>query len=77
MTNFDLDEAGDRFQKVLTAAGITSELNRNGVQPGDVVHIAGKELVWGEAEELGIEAPRHKRRTAAERKEDRKYHGEP
>jgi GTP-binding protein len=71
MTNFDLEEAGDRFQKVLTASGITSELSRIGIQPGDVVHIAGKELVWGEAEELGVEAPKHKRRTAAERKAER------
>lgn len=71
MTNFDLDEAGERFQKVLKATGITAELTRLGVQPGDVVHVADKELVWGEFEELGVEVE-HRRRTAAERKLARK-----
>jgi len=72
MTNFDLDEAGDRFQKVLTASGINQELTRSGIEPGDVVHIADKELVWGHMEELGVEAEKYSRRTAAERKASRK-----
>jgi GTP-binding protein len=72
MTNFELEEAGDRFQKVLAATGISNELARVGVQPGDIVHIAGLELIWGEADELGVEATGSKRRTAAERKAARK-----
>jgi GTP-binding protein len=64
MTNFDLDDAVDRFQRVLEVSGISSELERQGIQPGDTVHLGGHELIWGEQEE--IEQPR--RRTAAERK---------
>ena len=37
MTNWDLDEAGDRFQKVLTASGINQALARSGIEPGDVI----------------------------------------
>jgi GTP-binding protein len=64
MTNFDLDDAVDRFQRVLEASGISGELERQGIEAGDVVHLAGHELAWGEQEEL--EQP--SRRTAAERK---------
>jgi GTP-binding protein len=71
MTNFDLDEGGERFQKVLASSGISAELVRQGIQPRDVVHVAGKELVWGETEALGVD-PEKKRRTAAERKLARK-----
>jgi GTP-binding protein len=71
MTNFDLDEGGERFQKVLESSGISSELMRQGIQPGDLVHIADHELVWGEMEDLSV-APEHRRRTAAERKLARK-----
>jgi GTP-binding protein len=67
MTNFDLDEATNRFQKVLETSGISAELKRLGIEPGDVVHIADFELVWGELEELGV-MPEPRRRTAAERK---------
>lgn len=49
MTDFSLDEAGDRFQRVLEASGITRKLEELGIQPGDTVHIAGEELVWDEA----------------------------
>jgi GTP-binding protein len=69
MTNFDLKEGGERFQKVLATTGVTGELIRQGIQPGDTVHIANRELVWGEMEELDT---RTKRRTAAERKLARK-----
>jgi GTP-binding protein len=51
MTNFDLWEAAERFQRVLDRSGITAELNRQGVQQGDVVMIANHEMVWGEQED--------------------------
>ncbi|MCC6791437.1 MAG: GTPase ObgE [Thermomicrobiales bacterium] len=71
MTNFNFDEGADRFQRMLKSSGINNELMRQGVQPGDIVHIADVDLVWGEAEELGVE-PEKRRRTAAERKSARK-----
>jgi GTP-binding protein len=64
MTNWELDDAVDRFQRVLDASGIGRELERQGVQTGDVVHLADHELIWGEEQEP--EQPR--RRTAAVRK---------
>jgi GTP-binding protein len=51
MTNFDLWEAAERFQRVLDRSGITAELNRQGVKQGDVVMIANHEMVWGEQED--------------------------
>lgn len=51
MTNFDLWEAADRFQRVLERSGIMSELSRQGIQDGDVVTIATHEMVWGEQED--------------------------
>jgi GTP-binding protein len=48
MTDFANEEAADRFQRILEASGITSKLEELGVQAGDVVHIAGQELVWDE-----------------------------
>ena len=67
MTNFASDEAVERFQRVLDSSGINEELTRQGIQDGDVVHIAGYELVWGEQEGLGQAAapqrsPRRQRR---------------
>jgi GTP-binding protein len=55
MTDFDSDDAVDRFQTVLRRSGIEAELERLGIDDGDVVHIAGHELVWGEQEDA---APR-------------------
>ncbi len=52
MTNFDIDESTDRFQRVLDRSGISQELERLGIEAGDVVHIAGRELIWGEEYEL-------------------------
>ncbi|MGI9254424.1 MAG: GTPase ObgE [Thermomicrobiales bacterium] len=52
MTDFDNDEGADRFQRVLTTSGISAELERQGVKPGDVVTVAGHELFWGEEDEL-------------------------
>ena len=37
MTNWGLDDAVDRFQRVLDASGITGELERQGIESGDVV----------------------------------------
>jgi GTP-binding protein len=48
MTNFDLWEASERYQRVLDKSGISSELKRLGVQTGDTVTIASKELLWGD-----------------------------
>jgi Obg family GTPase CgtA-like protein len=63
MTNWELDDAIDRFQRVLAASGISGELERQGIGPGDVVRLAGREFVWGEHDEP--ERPRC--RTAAAR----------
>ncbi len=66
MTNWALEDAVERFQRVLAASGISAELEQRGIQPGDIVEIAGHELTWGEPEELG--EPIRRRRTAAQRK---------
>jgi GTP-binding protein len=47
MTNFDLREGGERFQRMLERNGIASELERLGIQDGDTVYIAEHELLWG------------------------------
>ncbi len=52
MTNFASDAGVERFQDVLESSGITDELTRQGIQPGDVVHIAEHELVWGDRDDL-------------------------
>jgi GTP-binding protein len=52
MTDFSRDEAVERFQRLLESSGISNELERLGVEAGDVVHIADIELVWGDQEEL-------------------------
>ncbi len=71
MTNFELIEGAERFQRLLERSGIAHELQRQGVEAGDVVHLADRELVWGEFDVL---APPEKptRRTAAERKAAKK-----
>jgi GTP-binding protein len=74
MTNFSLDEAGERFQRVLELSGIAAALERKGIEPGDIVHIAGDELVWDEialeAEALAANPPK-RRRTRRQRLQDR------
>lgn len=65
MTNFDQLDSVDRYQRVLDRSGISDELERQGVEPGDTVTIAGKELTWGEEFEQP-DAP--SRRTARERR---------
>ena len=66
MTDFANDEAASRFQRVLQASGISRELEKQGVQPGDIVHLADLELVWDEAA-LEPEQPLRRRKTKAER----------
>ena len=65
MTNFDQLDSVDRYQRVLDRSGISDELERMGVEPGDTVTIAGKELTWGEEFEL---PDLGSRRTAKERR---------
>ena len=50
MTDFNNDEASDRFQRVLEASGVVKKLNAAGISDGDTVHLGGYELVWGEQE---------------------------
>jgi GTP-binding protein len=65
MTNFDQLDSVDRYQRVLDRSGISNELERQGVEPGDTVTIADKELTWGEEFEL---PDLGNRRTAKERR---------
>ena len=69
MTPFELPEASLRFQHILQASGISQELQRQGIQTGDTVELAGRELLWGDLDEL--EPPPKRRRTARERYEGR------
>jgi GTP-binding protein len=65
MTNFDQMDSVERYQRVLDRSGISDELEKQEVEPGDTVTIAGHELTWGEEFELP-ELPN--RRTARERR---------
>jgi len=47
MTNWEYYEAALRFQRILTALGITDALREAGVEDGDSVRIGDVELVWG------------------------------
>jgi GTP-binding protein len=51
MTNFDSWEAAERFQKMLRTSGIERELRRLGIRQGDTVHIAKKQLSWGDQDD--------------------------
>ena len=53
MTNFDVEDSVRRFQRVLEGSGIQDELVRQGIQDGDIVHIAETEMPWGEQDEEG------------------------
>jgi len=53
MTNFDLWEAAERFQRVLEGSGISAELKRQGIQQGDTVTIGSHEMDWGDQAEDG------------------------
>lgn len=65
MTNFDQLDAVDRYQRVLDRSGIAGELERMGVEPGDIVTIADRDLIWGEEFEIPGGPPR---RSAKERR---------
>jgi len=46
MTNWDLDEAVQRFQRIADAIGLKAALREAGVQTGDTVRIGEAELEW-------------------------------
>jgi GTP-binding protein len=53
MTNFDVPDSVDRFQRVLDRSGIQAELEAQGIRDGDIVHIAELEMPWGDYDEEG------------------------
>ncbi|MBA2290806.1 MAG: Obg family GTPase CgtA, partial [Chloroflexia bacterium] len=53
MTNFDVEDSVRRFQRVLAGSGIQGELERQGINDGDIVHIAEFELPWGDTDREG------------------------
>jgi hypothetical protein len=53
MTNFDVEDSVRRFQRVLAGSGIQGELERQGINDGDIVHIAEFELPWGDTDQEG------------------------
>jgi GTP-binding protein len=53
MTNFNVQDSVDRFQRVLDRSGIQAELEAQGIQDGDIVQIADFEMTWGEQDEEG------------------------
>lgn len=70
MTNFDQEEGAERFQRMLELWGISARLEEMGIQPGDIVHIVGDELVWDQAAldaEHAMANPVKRRRTRRER----------
>lgn len=48
MTDLGNDEAVDLLERQLGRMGVLAELERAGVQPGDVVRVGKAELLWGE-----------------------------
>ena len=46
ITNWDLDEAVMRFQRIADAMGLKAALREAGVQIGDTVRIGEVELEW-------------------------------
>ena len=46
MTNWELDEAVQRFQRIAEAIGLKAALRETGVHPGDTVRIGEAELEW-------------------------------
>ncbi len=46
MTKWENWEAAQRFQRIMTAMGITAALEERGVQPGDMVLIGKEYLEW-------------------------------
>jgi GTP-binding protein len=62
MTDFSRDEGVERFQRTLAATGISEELERLGIEDGDIVHIADYELTWGDQDAFAPIAPRNRRK---------------
>jgi GTP-binding protein len=65
MTDFNNEEAAERFQRVLDASGVAHKLEAAGISDGDMVHIGGYDLLWGEQEgeaDRTRAAGRHRRR---------------
>jgi GTP-binding protein len=46
MTNWELDEAVQRFQRIIARMGVTMALREAGVKEGDTVYIGETELEW-------------------------------
>ncbi|MBA2452995.1 MAG: GTPase ObgE [Chloroflexia bacterium] len=70
MTDFTLEEAAERFQRMLELWGISAKLEELGVKPGDVVHVADDELVWDQTAldaEDALANPQRRRRTRKQR----------
>jgi GTP-binding protein len=64
MTDFSREEGVERFQRFLESSGISEELERIGIEDGDVVHIADFELIWGEQNDIEPVAGRGRRGTS-------------
>jgi hypothetical protein len=58
MTDFSRDEGQERFERFLESSGITAELERLGIEDGDIVHIGNHELVWGDQYDYEEATPR-------------------
>ncbi len=68
MTDFSNPEAAERYQRLLARWGISRRLSALGIQPGDIVEVAGRELVWEpELAEGERTPPRRRRLTKRER----------
>ena len=46
MTYWEMDEAVERFQRILAAMGIYEAMKQAGVKQGDTVRIGEHELEW-------------------------------
>jgi GTP-binding protein len=53
MTNFDNQDAAERFHKILQRMGVLKELKKQGVRNGDSVFCEDEELIF-ESESLGV-----------------------
>lgn len=49
MTNFDQEEAITRFQNILRKMGVEKMLKREGIHPGDTVHIGDMEFTYDDS----------------------------
>ncbi len=70
MTDFTKEEGVERFQRFLESSGISEELERIGIEEGDVAHIADFELIWGDQDDLEPAVGRGRRGTARRRADE-------